>query len=74
LIGAFYKHYEDLEQQKKDTSSGCNSACTVQAGENYWQFTKCLLVLDSLPRNAVGKVMKPAVAALFQAAGNDPAI
>jgi malonyl-CoA/methylmalonyl-CoA synthetase len=31
-----------------------------------------LLVLDSLPRNAVGKVMKPAVAALFQAAGNDP--
>jgi malonyl-CoA/methylmalonyl-CoA synthetase len=33
-----------------------------------------LLVLDALPRNAVGKVMKPAVAALFQAAGNDPAI
>jgi len=32
-----------------------------------------LLVLDSLPRNAVGKVMKPAVAALFQAAGRDPA-
>jgi len=31
-----------------------------------------LLVLDSLPRNAVGKVMKPAVAALFQAAGRDP--
>lgn len=30
-----------------------------------------LLVLDSLPRNAMGKVMKPAVAALFQnAAGN----
>jgi malonyl-CoA/methylmalonyl-CoA synthetase len=26
------------------------------------------LVLDSLPRNAMGKVMKPAVAALFQAA------
>ena len=32
-----------------------------------------LLVLDALPRNAVGKVMKPAVAALFQTAGNDPA-
>jgi malonyl-CoA/methylmalonyl-CoA synthetase len=31
-----------------------------------------LLVLDALPRNAVGKVMKPAVAALFQAAGSDP--
>src|SRR5579859_5397370 len=28
-----------------------------------------LLVLDSLPRNAVGKVVKPAVAALFQATG-----
>jgi malonyl-CoA/methylmalonyl-CoA synthetase len=33
-----------------------------------------LLVLDALPRNAVGKVMKPALAALFQAAGSDPAI
>jgi malonyl-CoA/methylmalonyl-CoA synthetase len=32
-----------------------------------------LLVLDALPRNAVGKVMKPAVAALFQTAGRDPA-
>ena len=32
-----------------------------------------LLVLDALPRNAVGKVMKPAVAALFQTAGSDPA-
>jgi malonyl-CoA/methylmalonyl-CoA synthetase len=32
-----------------------------------------LLVLDALPRNAVGKVMKPAVVALFQTAGNDPA-
>jgi malonyl-CoA/methylmalonyl-CoA synthetase len=31
-----------------------------------------LLVLDSLPRNAVGKVIKPAVASLFQTAG-DPA-
>jgi malonyl-CoA/methylmalonyl-CoA synthetase len=29
-----------------------------------------LLVLDALPRNAMGKVMKPAVAALFQSAGN----
>ena len=28
------------------------------------------LVLDALPRNAMGKVMKPAVAALFQSAGN----
>ena len=25
-----------------------------------------LLVLDTLPRNAMGKVMKPAIAALFQ--------
>jgi malonyl-CoA/methylmalonyl-CoA synthetase len=32
-----------------------------------------LLVLDALPRNAVGKVMKPAVAALFQNADSDPA-
>jgi malonyl-CoA/methylmalonyl-CoA synthetase len=32
-----------------------------------------LLVLDALPRNAVGKVMKHAVAALFQTAGGDPA-
>lgn len=31
-----------------------------------------VLVLDVLPRNAVGKVMKPAVAALFQTAGVDP--
>ena len=30
-----------------------------------------LLVLETLPRNAVGKVMKPAVAALFRAAGRD---
>jgi len=33
-----------------------------------------LLVLDALPRNAIGKVMKPAVVALFQAAARDPAI
>jgi malonyl-CoA/methylmalonyl-CoA synthetase len=32
-----------------------------------------LLVLDALPRNAVGKVMKPAVAALFQHPDSDPA-
>jgi malonyl-CoA/methylmalonyl-CoA synthetase len=32
-----------------------------------------LLVLDALPRNAVGKVIKPAVAALFETAGSDPA-
>lgn len=32
-----------------------------------------LLVLNALPRNAVGKVMKPAVAALFQTAGSDAA-
>ena len=31
-----------------------------------------LLVLDALPRNAMGKVMKPALAALFQAKGGDP--
>jgi malonyl-CoA/methylmalonyl-CoA synthetase len=31
-----------------------------------------LLVLDALPRNAMGKVMKPAVAALFQTTGGDP--
>jgi malonyl-CoA/methylmalonyl-CoA synthetase len=31
-----------------------------------------LLVLDALPRNAMGKVMKPALAALFQAKGPDP--
>ena len=30
-----------------------------------------LLVLDTLPRNAMGKVMKPAVAALFETAGVD---
>ncbi|HKM86660.1 MAG TPA: acyl-CoA synthetase [Terriglobales bacterium] len=29
-----------------------------------------LLVLDALPRNAMGKVMKPAVAALFQTGGD----
>jgi len=29
-----------------------------------------LLVLDALPRNAMGKVMKPALAALFQTAGD----
>jgi len=29
-----------------------------------------LLVLDALPRNAMGKVMKPAVVALFQTAGD----
>ena len=29
-----------------------------------------LLVLDALPRNAMGKVMKPAVAAMFQSAGD----
>ncbi|HXH51020.1 MAG TPA: acyl-CoA synthetase [Terriglobia bacterium] len=32
-----------------------------------------LLVLDALPRNAMGKVTKPAVAAMFQAAGGDGA-
>jgi malonyl-CoA/methylmalonyl-CoA synthetase len=32
-----------------------------------------LLVLNALPRNAVGKVMKPAVAALFRSAGGDSA-
>jgi malonyl-CoA/methylmalonyl-CoA synthetase len=31
-----------------------------------------LLVLDALPRNAMGKVMKPALAALFQTTGTDP--
>jgi malonyl-CoA/methylmalonyl-CoA synthetase len=31
-----------------------------------------LLVLDALPRNAMGKVTKPAVAALFNPAGGDP--
>ena len=31
-----------------------------------------LLVLDALPRNAMGKVMKPALAALFQSANSDP--
>ena len=31
-----------------------------------------LLVLDALPRNAMGKVTKPAVVAMFQAAGNAP--
>ncbi|HKT12212.1 MAG TPA: acyl-CoA synthetase [Terriglobia bacterium] len=31
-----------------------------------------LLVLDALPRNAMGKVTKPALAAMFQAAGGAP--
>jgi malonyl-CoA/methylmalonyl-CoA synthetase len=31
-----------------------------------------LLVLDALPRNALGKVIKPAVAALFQTARSEP--
>jgi malonyl-CoA/methylmalonyl-CoA synthetase len=31
-----------------------------------------LLVLDALPRNAMGKVMKPALATLFQTSGTDP--
>jgi malonyl-CoA/methylmalonyl-CoA synthetase len=31
-----------------------------------------LLVVDALPRNALGKVMKPALAALFQTAGREP--
>ncbi len=31
-----------------------------------------LLVLDALPRNSMGKVMKPALAALFQTKGTDP--
>jgi malonyl-CoA/methylmalonyl-CoA synthetase len=31
-----------------------------------------LLLLDALPRNATGKVIKSAVAALFQTAGGDP--
>jgi non-ribosomal peptide synthetase component E (peptide arylation enzyme) len=29
-----------------------------------------LLVLDTLPRNAMGKVVKPALAALFQTQGD----
>ncbi len=33
-----------------------------------------LLVLDALPRNAMGKVMKPAVAALFQTAGEGDSV
>jgi malonyl-CoA/methylmalonyl-CoA synthetase len=32
-----------------------------------------LLVLDALPRNAIGKVMKPALVAMFQTSGSDPA-
>ena len=32
-----------------------------------------LLVLDALPRNALGKVMKPALVPLFQTSGSDPA-
>jgi malonyl-CoA/methylmalonyl-CoA synthetase len=31
-----------------------------------------LLVLDALPRNAIGKVMKPALVEMFQASGSDP--
>ncbi len=31
-----------------------------------------LLVLDALPRNAMGKVMKPAIATMFRSAGDDP--
>ena len=33
-----------------------------------------LLVLDALPRNAMGKVMKPAVAALFQTESRDESV
>jgi malonyl-CoA/methylmalonyl-CoA synthetase len=33
-----------------------------------------LLVLDTLPRNAMGKVMKPAVAALFQTASDGDSV
>jgi malonyl-CoA/methylmalonyl-CoA synthetase len=33
-----------------------------------------LLVLEELPRNAMGKVMKPSVVALFQTAGDDEAV
>jgi malonyl-CoA/methylmalonyl-CoA synthetase len=33
-----------------------------------------LLVLDALPRNTMGKVMKPAVMAMFQTAGGDDSI
>jgi malonyl-CoA/methylmalonyl-CoA synthetase len=33
-----------------------------------------LLVLDALPRNAMGKVMKPALATLFQTSGTDPVV
>ncbi len=33
-----------------------------------------LLVLDALPRNAMGKVMKPALAALFQTSGTGPVV
>ena len=31
-----------------------------------------LLVLDALPRNAMGKVMKPALVAMFKSPGSDP--
>jgi hypothetical protein len=31
-------------------------------------------VLDALPRNVMGKVMKPSVVALFQAAGGAEAV
>jgi malonyl-CoA/methylmalonyl-CoA synthetase len=33
-----------------------------------------LLVLDALPRNAVGKVIKPTLTAMFQTSGGDPKI
>jgi malonyl-CoA/methylmalonyl-CoA synthetase len=33
-----------------------------------------LLVLDALPRNAVGKVIKPALTAMFQTSGGDPKV
>jgi malonyl-CoA/methylmalonyl-CoA synthetase len=32
-----------------------------------------LLVLDGLPRNAIGKVIKPALVAMFETSGSDPA-
>jgi malonyl-CoA/methylmalonyl-CoA synthetase len=33
-----------------------------------------LLVLETLPRNAMGKVMKPALQELFQTVGSDQAV
>ncbi|HUX09958.1 MAG TPA: long-chain fatty acid--CoA ligase, partial [Terriglobia bacterium] len=33
-----------------------------------------LLVLDGLPRNTMGKVVKPAVVAMFQTAGGDDSV